>query len=75
VILPALAYGNFLAKAIRERPNGRENRLRRKRSKPNTDLNVELIKGVGKSSVVSSLPLMNLSDIRFTRAVGNKMVL
>jgi hypothetical protein len=70
-----LAYGAFFAKAIRERPKGRENRLKRKRSKPKTDFSVELIKGAGKSSVVSSLPLMNLSDNRFTSAVGNKMVL
>jgi len=75
VISPVLAYGDFLAKAIRERPKGREKRLRRKRSTLKIDRSVELIKGAGMSSVVSSLPLMNLSDIRLTSAVGNNMVL
>lgn len=75
MIPSAMAYGDFLAKAIREKPKGRENRLRRKRSKLKTDLNVELIRGAGKSSVVSSFALMYLSDIRFTSAVGNKRVL
>jgi hypothetical protein len=69
------AYADFLAKATRERPKGRITRLRRKRSKLKTDLNAELTKEGGKSRVVSSVALTNLSEIRFTSAVGNKMVL